>query len=109
DVDKPFIVTKVQVGLRSVVGDEYFPVLIRAHRSRVDVDVRVEFLNGHFQPSIFEQPAQGRRRNPFSERRHNPAGDENVFGHNGYLPLMDKNEIIKNKKVTPVKRGTLSG
>jgi len=35
-------VAKIQVGFRAVVGDEYLAVLERAHRPRIDVDIRIE-------------------------------------------------------------------
>ena len=36
------VVAEVEVGLGAVVGDEDLAVLVRAHRARIDVDVRVE-------------------------------------------------------------------
>src|SRR5690606_33034439 len=58
DVDEAFIVAQIEVRLRSVVRDKDFPVLIRTHGARVDVDVRVEFLDGHLQSAVFQQPAE---------------------------------------------------
>ena len=49
---------EVEVSLCAVVRYEYFTVLIRAHRARVDIDVRVEFLNRYFESAIFEQSAE---------------------------------------------------
>lgn len=39
-VDKAFVVP--EIGLRAVVRDEHLAVLIRTHRARVHIDVRVE-------------------------------------------------------------------
>ena len=39
--------TQIEVGFGAVVGDEHFAVLIRAHRARVDIDVRVKLLRSH--------------------------------------------------------------
>jgi hypothetical protein len=36
-----FVVAEVEVGLGPVVGHEHLTVLVRAHRARVDIDVRV--------------------------------------------------------------------
>ena len=52
DVNKPFIMAKVEVGLRAIVGNEHFTMLIRVHRPRIDIDIRVEFLNGDLQTAI---------------------------------------------------------
>jgi hypothetical protein len=41
-VDEALVVAQVEIGLGTVIGDEYLAVLIRRHRSGVDVDVRVE-------------------------------------------------------------------
>ena len=43
-VDEALVVADVEVGLGAVLGDEHLAVLERAHRARVDVQVRVELL-----------------------------------------------------------------
>jgi hypothetical protein len=50
-------VTQVQVGLGAIVGDVHLAVLIRAHRARVDVDVRVELLQRDAVAVVFQQPS----------------------------------------------------
>ncbi|MPN12361.1 hypothetical protein SDC9_159679 [bioreactor metagenome] len=45
--------TEVKIGFRAVVGDENFAVLIWAHRSRIDVYVRIKLLRGDLKPSGF--------------------------------------------------------
>jgi hypothetical protein len=47
DVGEALVVAEVEVGLRTVFGDEHLAVLERAHRARVDVDVGVELLDRH--------------------------------------------------------------
>ncbi len=42
-VGEPLVVAEVEVGLRAVVGDVDFAVLVGGHRAGVDVDVGVEF------------------------------------------------------------------
>ena len=51
DVNEPFVMAQIQVRFRPVIGDEYFPVLVRAHGTRIDVDVGIELLDGHLVPS----------------------------------------------------------
>ena len=43
-VREPFVVAEVQVGFAPVVQHIDFTVLIRTHRARIDVDVRIQFL-----------------------------------------------------------------
>ena len=57
-VDEAFVVPEVEVGLAAVVGDEHLAVLVRVHRARIDVDVRVELLERHPQPAQLQQPAE---------------------------------------------------
>ena len=43
-INKPFIMAKIKIGFRSVLRDKYFAMLVRTHRSRIDIDIRVQFL-----------------------------------------------------------------
>jgi hypothetical protein len=52
-------VAEIEVGLRAVLGDEDLAVLVRRHRARIDVDVRVELLQADRQAAGDEQPADG--------------------------------------------------
>jgi hypothetical protein len=47
DVEEALVMADVQVGLGAVVGDVDLAVLVRAHRARIDVQVRIELLEGH--------------------------------------------------------------
>ena len=49
------VMAEVEIGLRAVVGDENFTVLKRAHRARIHVEVRIEFLQGDFETATFEE------------------------------------------------------
>src|SRR5690606_9693187 len=40
-VDEPLVVPNVEVRLGAVVGDEHLTVLIRRHRARIDVQIRI--------------------------------------------------------------------
>ena len=51
------VVAEVEVGLGAVVGDEDLAVLERAHRARVDVDVRVELQERDLEAAVLEQRA----------------------------------------------------
>jgi len=45
-VDEALVMAEVEIGLGTVLGDEHLAVLERAHRSRIDVDVRIELEVG---------------------------------------------------------------
>ena len=54
-IDEPLVVTEIQIGFTTVVGDENFAVFERVHRAWVDVDVRIQFLHGDAQTTHLEQ------------------------------------------------------
>ena len=58
-MSEPFVVSQVEIRLGAVVGDKHLAVLERGHRSRIDVDVRVEFLKRNSQAARFEQAPDG--------------------------------------------------
>ena len=59
DAQEPLVVSQVEVGLMSIHGDVALPVFVWVESTRVDVDVRVELLDGHFIPSCLKQFADG--------------------------------------------------
>ena len=54
DVDKPLVMSEVQVGLAAVLGYEDLAVLVRGHGPRVDVQVRVQFDDGYRETLAFQ-------------------------------------------------------
>ena len=78
-VDEAFVMSEVKICFRTVFGDINFSVLIRAHRSGIDVDVRIEFLCGDFESARFKQSPERRGSDPFAESRNDSAGDKNVL------------------------------
>ena len=52
DIDKTFVMSQVKIGFSPIIKDEHLPVLVRAHRSRVDIDIGVQFLDGNLEPSL---------------------------------------------------------
>ena len=57
-VDEALVVTEVEVGLPAVVGHEDLAVLVRVHRAGIDVDVRVELLEGDPQSAQLQQATE---------------------------------------------------
>src|SRR4029077_532965 len=82
-VDEPLVVPEVEVGFRAVIGDEDLSVLVRAHRARVHVQVRVELLEGDGEVAGLQDVPDGRRGNALAERGDDTPGHENVLRHRG--------------------------
>jgi len=78
-VDEPLVVADVQVGLGAVFGHEDLAMLERAHRPRIDVQVRIEFLELDAQSSRFQQSPERRGDDSLAERRDNSPGDKDVL------------------------------
>ena len=73
------VVPEVEVGLGAVVGHVDLAVLERGHRAGIDVDVRVELLEGDLEAPGLEERAHRGRRDPLAEARDHAAGDEDVL------------------------------
>ena len=80
-VDEALVVAEVEVGLAAVVGDEHLAVLEGVHRAGVDVDVRVELLDGDPEPPELQQPTERRRGDPLAEGADHAPGHEDVLRH----------------------------
>ena len=79
DINKTFIMAQIQVRFRSVIRHEHFAVLIRAHGSRIDIDIRIEFLYRNLIAPALQQASQGCCRNPLTQRRNHAACYKNVL------------------------------
>ena len=53
------VVTKVEVGLRTIVEHIDLAVLVRRHGAWIDIEIGIEFLHQHLEPAVFEQRADG--------------------------------------------------
>ena len=84
-IDKPFIVSKIQISFSAVFRNIDFTVLIRAHRSGINIDIGVELLRRHFQAAHFKEPSQRSCCNSLSKSRHHSACDEDVFCHSVHI------------------------
>ena len=78
-VYKAFVMSEVKVCLRAVLRNVYFAVLLGAHRSRVNVYVRVEFLCRDFKSARFQKSSERCCRYAFAETGNNSARDKNVL------------------------------
>ena len=75
-VGEALVVAEVEIGLGAVLGDEHLAVLVRRHRPRIDVDVRIELLELDAQAAGDQQPPDRRGGDALAERGDDPAGDE---------------------------------
>ncbi len=50
--------TEVEVGFGTILSDEHLAVLERAHGARIDVDIRVELEQRHFDTARLEDRTQ---------------------------------------------------
>src|SRR5215203_4064397 len=72
---------QVEIGLGTVIGYENLSMLKRRHRTRIDVDVRVQLHHLNLHPPRLEQAPDRACRQAFPQTRNHPARHENVFGH----------------------------
>ena len=87
-VDEALVMSEIEVGLRAVVGHEDFSVLVRAHRSRINVYIRVAFHYRNAVSAVFQQTTERCGGNALPEPRDDTARDEDVLSfHNQFLCL----------------------
>ena len=100
-VDKALVMAQIQVRLRAVLGHIDLAMLIRAHRARVHVDVRIQLLRGHLQAARLEQPAQRGRRDALAQTRDNAACHKDVFFHAVLVPPSIRSKQHKKEPGAP--------
>ena len=82
---EPLVVSQIEIGLRPVIGDVDFAMLERGHRSRIDVEIGIEFPQTDFVPASLQQSSECGGRKTFSEGRDHAAGDEDQPRHGSPL------------------------
>ena len=73
------VVSQIEVGLGSILGNVALAVLIGVERSGVNVDIRVEFLDRDRITAGLKQPRHRRRDDTLSQRRCDTSRDEDVL------------------------------
>src|SRR6266487_2288110 len=101
-VDEALVVADVEIGLGAVLGHEYLTVLERAHRARVDVDVRVELLHLDLEAARLQQPAQRSGGDALAEGRDDAAGDEDVLRRTGGYGCLPSASISRSTGVRSI-------
>ena len=78
-IEEPLVVSEVEIGLGPVIQDEDLAVLERVHRPRIDVDVRIEFLEDDLEAARGEEPAEGGGGDALPESGGDATRDEDVL------------------------------
>ncbi|GBE21977.1 hypothetical protein BMS3Bbin01_01331 [bacterium BMS3Bbin01] len=76
-----FVVSEVEVGLAPIVGDEHLSVLEGVHRSRIDVDVRIQLLVDDAQTPCFEESSKGGCSDPLPKTGDHTTRYEHILRH----------------------------
>ena len=61
------VMAEIEIGLRAVIGDEDFAVLIRRHGSRIDVEIGVELAQPHLVAARLKNRAERGRGETFAK------------------------------------------
>src|SRR5712692_6108640 len=72
---------KIEIGLGSVGCDEDLPMLVGRHCSGIDVEIRVELLDGDGEAAALEDSAEGGSGDPLADRAHHPTCNKYVLRH----------------------------
>ncbi|GBD36449.1 hypothetical protein HRbin36_01574 [bacterium HR36] len=72
---------QIEIGFTAVVQDVHLAMLVWAHGARIDVDVRVEFLQTYPQAPMFQEHADTGTRQAIAQRAAYPTCYENMFRH----------------------------
>ena len=96
-VDEALIVAEVEIRLRAILGDEDFPVLIRAHGAGVNIDIRVKLLRRDLETPRLQESSKGCGGDSLAEPRHHAAGDKDIFGHIGIPPNIEDSKQNSNR------------
>ena len=78
-INKTFIMSQIQVCLRSVVCYEDLAVLYGIHGPRVNVYIGIKFLHGHLIASGLQKSSQGGRRDSFSQTGYHSSCHKNIL------------------------------
>ena len=91
------VMAEIEIGLGAVVGHEHFAVLVRRHRSGIEIEIGVELAKADLVATRLQQRAERRRSQTFSERGNHAAGDENIPRH-GTQPLRLPSRFAKTNR-----------
>ncbi|MPM98921.1 hypothetical protein SDC9_146111 [bioreactor metagenome] len=70
---------EVKVGFGSVVRHKNLTMLVGAHCPRINVDVRIKFLDCYLKAALLEQSAKGSRGDPLPKAGYNASCYKNIL------------------------------
>lgn len=88
-VEVTLVVAQVQVGLGPVIGHEHFAVLEGIHGAGVNIDIRIQLLDGDGKSPGLQQGAQRSRGKALAQGRQHTARNKNELGFHELLPFDD--------------------
>ena len=80
-VDEALVVAQVEVRLGAIVSDEDLAVLVRRHRARINVDVRIELDDADREPAALEQATDAGGGDAFAERGGHASSHKDILRH----------------------------
>jgi len=95
---KRFVMAEIEIGLGAVVGHEHFAVLIRRHRSGIEVEIGVEFAETDLVPASLQQGTECRR-SPDPFRAKKPRRRDEYVPRHGTQPLMPQTRFAKTNRM----------
>ena len=96
---EPLIVAQVEIGLHTIHRHVALTMLVWVQRSWINIDIRIEFLNGNFVTTCLQQFANRRRYDALTKRGHHTTGYEYVLCLHLYIIY----ELLIRKKPSPAK------
>ena len=82
--------SKIEICLSTIIGNEYLTVLDRVHGSRINVDIWVKLLHSDFVATSLQQTSKRCGGDSFSETGNNTTSDKDVFNRHNYPPQICK-------------------
>ena len=79
--DEPLIVAQVKVCLGTICSDVNLAMLQWAHRSRIHIDIRIEFEHGDIETAGFENRPERGGSDAFPERGNYTTSNKNKARH----------------------------
>ncbi len=73
--------TQIEIGLGTVFSHEHFTVLKRAHRTGIDVQIRIQLHHRDREAARFEDCGKRSGGDAFAKGGHDAAGDKDIFSH----------------------------
>ena len=93
-VQETLVVTEVQVGLRTVVGDIAFAVLVGVQGSGIHIDVGIELLDRDTQSPALEQFGDGCGKYSLAQRRSHAACYKNILRPHSYVFSLNSSDAF---------------